>query len=186
MNKEFKSIVDISNINDSMELDSGQEIAYLKKGPYMVTLEVCGEVKVRYKNRTYKTASRMPEELIQQFHNGTAYENEDFVDIIFNNWLETFIWEKEGDEYECTGISDVSYYEGCTAEDIESGLEDYLDKYIEDYWLDHAHNVLNKNFPKVDEGIKDEFACEYWQNGRSDEENINDFKKFKKYMEGRL
>ena len=51
----------------------------------------------------------------------------------------------------------------------------------EEDWLDHAHEVLDEVFPEVDEMIKDDFACEYWQNGRSDEENIADFRN---YFEG--
>lgn len=34
---------DLSNINDSMELESGQEIARLIKDGYAVTIEVRGE-----------------------------------------------------------------------------------------------------------------------------------------------
>ena len=42
-------------------------------------------------------------------------------------------------------------------------------------WLDHAHYVLDKRFPDADEAAKDVFACEYWQNGLSDDENCKDF-----------
>lgn len=53
------------------------------------------------------------------------------------------------------------------------------DKEEED-WLDHAHEVLDENFPEEDELVKDDFCCEQWQNGLSDEDNIANFKKYVK------
>ena len=50
--------------------------------------------------------------------------------------------------------------------------------YIEDNWLQHAHEVLDEKFPYADEEVKDTFACEYWQNARTDEANCEDFKNY--------
>ena len=41
---------------------------------------------------------------------------------------------------------------------------------------------MDENFPEEDKLVKDDFCCEHWQNGLSDEENIANFKKYlKKY-----
>lgn len=58
--------------------------------------------------------------------------------------------------------------------------EEDEDEEEEEDWLDHAHEVLDENFPEEDELVKDDFCCEYWQNGLSDEDNIANFKKYVK------
>ena len=124
----FESHIDLSNINNSMELDSGQEIARLDKGNYVVTLEVCGAVRVVYKDCTYKAASQMPEKLIQMFHNWKPeYEEVVFVDD--NNWFEMFIWQK-GDDGNLIwlGFSEVCDSEGADAASLRKDLEDYLNE----------------------------------------------------------
>lgn len=97
----------IGAYNDSMELDSGQELVrlvcltengYKAEAGVMVT----GDVKVIFRDETYRCASNMPEELLDCFHNGTCpediivsegngdkYETPYFCDM--NNWLEAFV-----------------------------------------------------------------------------------------------
>lgn len=48
----------------------------------------------------------------------------------------------------------------------------------EEDWLDHAHEVLDAYFPEVDSEIRATFACEYWQNGNTDEKNLKDFEQY--------
>lgn len=127
----FHHYIDLSNINDSMELDSGQEIARLEKGEYVVTLEVHGSVRVLYKDNIYKCASQMPEELIQMFHNWKP-EYEDIVDCGMNNWFEMFLWEKgEDGELKWLGVSDVCDAEKSDAATLRKDLEEYLDEAVQ-------------------------------------------------------
>ena len=130
-NTIFHHHVDISNINNFMELDSAQEIARLEKCKYVVTLEVRGDVRVCYKDSIYKCASNMPEELIQMFHDWQP-EYEEIVDVGMNNWFEVFLWEKDKDgKLYWLGISDVCDVENEDAEDLRSSLEDYLDEALQ-------------------------------------------------------
>jgi hypothetical protein len=58
-----------------------------------------------------------------------------------------------------------------------------FDDYVSDNWLDHAHDVLDEKFPDANDEIKDEFACEYWQNADTDEKNVADFEEYLKSQE---
>ena len=87
-----------------MELDSGQELVRLEcltENGYKAEagVMVTGDVKVIFRDETYRCASNMPEELLDCFHNGTnpediivsegngdKYETPYFCDM--NNWLE--------------------------------------------------------------------------------------------------
>lgn len=84
----------LDTINDSMELDSGTTIADMnlsdKSDKWHLHIGVYGDVVVDYKDERYKSSSRMPEELIQLFHDGNA-NSENGVEIIMNNWFEIFI-----------------------------------------------------------------------------------------------
>ena len=63
---------------------------------------------------------------------------------------------------------------------MKNSISMYDSAEMKEDWLDHAHDVLDENFPKEDDFIKDEFCCEHWQNGHSDEDNIADFKEYLK------
>lgn len=126
----FNSYIDLSDVNSSMELDSGQEVARLEKGKYVVTLEVRGDVKVQYRDCTYRCASNMPEELIQMFHEWKP-EYEKVVNCVMNNWFELFLWEKgEDGMLHWSGISDVCDAENEDKESIRKSLEEYLEDNI--------------------------------------------------------
>lgn len=116
-----------------MELDSGQEVARLEKGKYVVTLEVRGTVRVCYKDNIYRCASNMPEELIQMFHDWKP-EYEEIVSCDMNNWFEVFLWEKDKDgKLHWLGISDVCDVENEDEEALRTSLEDYLDENVKLY-----------------------------------------------------
>ena len=129
---EFKCYTDLSNINDSMELDSGSVIAELKKDNYMLELRVCGEVKVYFDDDIFKCASQMPDELLQLFHEGKAYEDER-VSVIENNWFEVFLYEWEDGVWIWSGQSDVWDCEGMSADELKGEMESMLDEWVKDY-----------------------------------------------------
>lgn len=127
----FESYVDMTGINNSMELDSGIEVARhtrtTPKGILVATLEIRGDVRVYYKDGTYRCASQMPEELLAMFHDWKP-EYSESVNVVNNNWPEVFLWTKEDDKLVWTGESEVADAEGMTAAEIERLLSDYIDE----------------------------------------------------------
>ena len=133
MKLEYESYIDLSGINDSMELDSGQIVAELKikddkpETDIKVTLEVQGHVKVYYNDGMYKCASQMPEELFKLFHDGYESEAEAGLSVIENNWFEIFI-EEPG---RCLH-SDVACPEGMNRVEILSMMIDVYKDFCND------------------------------------------------------
>lgn len=134
--KNIRIFVPLADLKDSMLLDSGQKVITISHRGYDVTVRVVGEVRVDYKGDRYAAANQMPDELLEKFRDGSAYEDPD-VTIIDNNWFEAFI-DKNG---EWTGRSTVVDLESDTEEGITSGLMDMVDEYIQDR-LDDAKNLL--------------------------------------------
>ena len=129
LNDEFESYIDLANINSSMELESGQEIARLRRGDRVVTVEVRGDVRVVYKNQTYKSVSQMPEDLVEMFRNGKAFNSKKvFVDM--NNWFEVFTWTLQNGKLVWTGNSDVADVENNTPEQMRAFLTDVMNDYF--------------------------------------------------------
>ena len=130
--EKFTCGFDLSNINDSMELESGIEIARLENDKYAVTLEVRGEVRVVFDDEVYKSVSQMPDELVQLFHDGKAYDDERvYVDM--NNWFEVFFWEKKGKKLVWTNWSDEDDFGGFSVKAIEAVLRHYMKDYIDEW-----------------------------------------------------
>ena len=103
---------DLFSINDSMEVESGTELARLDTGEKVVTLEIRGEVRVKYRDIVYKTPAQFPKELQDFFHKADYSSHDipdaDTLDIIDNNWAEVFLWKKgKNGTLNWTGSSDV-------------------------------------------------------------------------------
>lgn len=161
-------------VHDSMELDSGQSVAELEWDWLMVELRVCGDVRVVFDGTAYRSPSQFPEELMEMFHKGTADQDER-VCIDMNNWFEVFVYEKRGDEWSWTDWSDIIDADWKSAGDIYDELMLSLESYVEEYWLDHAHEVMDERFPDADEEMKENFICEEWQNLGEDDWNCKIF-----------
>ena len=86
----------LTEINDSMELDSGQVVATLETNDLLIEIRVEGYVRVVFNNEVYKASSQFPKELLELFHNGKAY-NDERVYIDDNNWFEVAIFTKNPD-----------------------------------------------------------------------------------------
>ena len=107
---------DLTDINDSLLLESGTVIARYdnKETDTHITYEVCGEVKISYKDDWYRYPQDFPEELTEMIRNGTLYDSEDvYVDC--NNWFEIFYVGNE----EWTSIIDI---ENMTPEQIAEDI----------------------------------------------------------------
>ena len=121
---KFELMKKIEVLPDSMTLDSGTEICRLTdEEGNIVTLEVRGYVSVRYGEETYRHASDMPEELLEKFRTGEAYE--DFSVVIHEgNWYEIFFTPVD---YRYSEAYDVCEWEGTPAEDLEKMCTEYLE-----------------------------------------------------------
>lgn len=63
--------------------------------------------------------------------------------------------------------------------EVPADRQDVVDafvQYIEDYWRDHASEVLENEFPTASQDQIDEFLDNLWRTDASDEENIGYFK----------
>lgn len=130
MDSTFKLYVDMTNINNSMVLDSGTEVARMtRKMPngtiYVATLEIRGDVKVDYDGCRYRCASNMPKELLYMLNNWDEKYASD-VDVDMNNWPEVFLWTFENGKLVWTGYSDVADAEGMNEEEIKNMLSEYI------------------------------------------------------------
>ena len=123
---------DIFDINDSMEVESGTELARLQAGDNVVTLEVKGDVRVRYKGEIYKTPAQFPRELLDLFHDNEA-NAVNGVEVIDNNWGELFYWTMKNGTLEWTGdselVDDISFKDFT---DLVLTLKESLESYLED------------------------------------------------------
>ena len=105
MECKFSYVDSLFNINDSMELDSGQSLAELTMGDITVEIRVEGYVRVVYEGQTYKCASQFPDELREMFHDGTWKDlDEEVLFIDNNNWFEIFLYERG--EYRYSDVVD--------------------------------------------------------------------------------
>lgn len=124
-NKKVKApftSVDLSGINTSMELDSGQELARLYDGDLCATLKVVGDVIVFYKDERYKAPSQFPEDLMKLFHDGKA-DSEHGVKIAFNNWFELYVWKVVKDD---KGNEKLDFAGVCENVDAERNTPDEI------------------------------------------------------------
>ena len=135
----YKQYIDLTNVNDSMELDSNQVIAELVTGNIHITLEVRGDVKVFYdeynegKDATwpfYKYPSEFPDGLAELIHRDKEWFDNEKVYVAENNWFELFV---------CRGI-----------ENPEAYLVD-----VENYKPDQVAEVLIDEYIRVTRTIKE-------------------------------
>lgn len=138
-----KVFVDLTNINDSMQLDSGTVIATAEASGRIAEAVVCGDVDIYwfpdgdlYKDgENYKRPSDFPEELKKALADpGYSMFIDPRVEVINNNWFEVFIYESDGNGG--IGNNICSY----VAEDLERlGPED-LTKCLEGY-IEHSMEI---------------------------------------------
>lgn len=122
MSLKFTQYEDMTNIVDSMELDTGTTICELETDKGYCTIEVRGEVSVDYKGVRYKYPSEFPEELKKLIHehpyDWDVYapsgegNNEPVgdIDVHLNNWFEAF-WgrnPKEAYDYDVVDVEGKS------------------------------------------------------------------------------
>lgn len=133
MEIEYKQFIDLSNVNDSMELNSDTTIAELTGKrldgtSFGVYLQVQGKVTVIYKDKLYSHASEMPEELLKLFHDDGYSPSDENLTVNENNWFELFIEENDH-----TVFSDVVDAGGLDETEVFTYLVDAYREYYENY-----------------------------------------------------
>lgn len=105
MEMKFELYQDISNIKDSLELESGTTICRLTQGEDEVVIEVRGEVCIDWyptgnlddECDRYNYASDFPAELMELIKSGNIYYDRRAY-IHLNNWFEIFY--NDGEDYD--------------------------------------------------------------------------------------
>lgn len=130
MKPKFTCVNDIADINSTMEVESGTELARLEKNGLITALMVYGLVRVLYKDEIYNSPAQFPGELKKAFHDGTAWDNPD-IDVRHNNWAEIVFYKKD-DEKNYESSLDTVITDGFpfTKDSIRKMLEENLDEYI--------------------------------------------------------
>ena len=141
-NSEMEVYVSLENIVDSLQLDSGTQIAFYKDeaDDIYLSLEVRGHVKIEYKGEYYTNPSDFPDDLKKLIKEGyTEYDENNIpttlhfsyspeVNIIDNNWFEIFRLDKDGNSF---GFE--SWAVDC---------EEYIDDAIECLFEETVANIL--------------------------------------------
>ena len=117
---------DLTNVTDSMEFDSGTEIATLSFGDSEASIMVCGEVRVTFKDELYRKPSEFPEELKEIIRAGHVFDHED-VYVGNNNWFA--IQFRDGTEWDPN--DDVVDVEGLSKQEVFSLMWDALSSHLE-------------------------------------------------------
>lgn len=86
--------VPLSKCVDSMLLESDQEVASYEltdaDGGGAVSVQVLGNVLVKFEDEYYESVTQMPEELLEIIRNDELWCDER-VDVIENNWFEVLL-----------------------------------------------------------------------------------------------
>ena len=77
-------------ITDSLLLDSATEVLYGRVGDTTVSVRVCGDVRIHWKDQVYKTPSGFPDDLVQAIRDHELCECPD-VSVDMSNWYEVFV-----------------------------------------------------------------------------------------------
>lgn len=84
-------------ITDSLLLDSGVTVySAVVDGKWEVSLRTCGDVKIIWKEESYRYPQDFPEELKKVIRKGKLDSHPD-ASVVMNNWYEMFVYAKNGD-----------------------------------------------------------------------------------------
>lgn len=131
--RELTIHVPLKDCGISMLFDRGTEVASYEltdaDGGGVVSLYVCGDVRIDFEGTIYRYATEMPDELRELIRNGKLDEDER-VYVWENNWFEVLL-NRNGTQYYCDEPID-GYWES------EDALRAELDECIEwEHWAQH-------------------------------------------------
>lgn len=83
-------------ITDSLLLESGVVIFSVKTDDgFSFICRTCGDVRITWKEESYRNRSSFPDELVEAIRDGSVYHrNEAYIDM--NNWYELTVYDKYG------------------------------------------------------------------------------------------
>ena len=124
-NAEIKVYEDLTNVSDSLLLDSDTLIAtYEDKAEELyVSYVVRGEVNLIYKGENYRHPVDFPDELVKIIRNGTVYENQDIVYVDLGNWFNGEQWSDDFQTIRDLIFDDVVDIENMSPEQIAEDIE---------------------------------------------------------------
>ena len=118
---KYEQYIDLTNIKNSMQLNSDQIIAELQKNEMIITLEVQGDISVSFNGESYFSYDDFPEEL-KKLIKSNAYMQDARVYVALNNWFEIFVYKNKNDTLPEAYVADV---EGMTPEELFEELMNY-------------------------------------------------------------
>lgn len=123
--------VELAKVTDSMELDSGTQIAELKDDGITASLEVRGEVKVFWNGDCYTTPSDFPKTLKDLIHNSGIEKKHWTCDprvyVSENNWFEV-LYAEDGFPFVDGVVVDA---EKCSPKELLDLLHDVIQSVAE-------------------------------------------------------
>ena len=171
------------DIHDSMQLDSGTDIATLEIGHYRLKEHVVGDVRVFWNpdparswedegTETYRHASQMPEELLRIFGGDKPWSDYSNLHVVNNNWFEVTVRYKGVVVY-----SDLDDMDTLDPHDLFTSLWDmYLEFKKDEEELEKVFQERMKDVPAIDGETEDLPANQLvngLRTGMSDE-NVHD------------
>ena len=135
----FDSWIDLTNIVDSMQLDSNQVVARMSCQDITATLEVRGSVSVWWNEKAgdaeegehYTDPSEFPEKLKSLIANVASEDGfwyqDPRVHVYLNNWFELFVWEKD----KPVPYAKCVDAEECRPYEVEEMLRDAIAEYLQ-------------------------------------------------------
>lgn len=114
----FKTFVNMKNIKNSLQLDSGQTICSLENDFVKTIIEVNGDVKIWWNPNGdprdgdyYTKPSEFPEELKKIIAEDKWFDTNKHVEVDFNNWFEIFFIDKATNEFAAEDVADIEGYD---------------------------------------------------------------------------
>ena len=135
-NSKFILHEDMTIVKDSLQFESGTEIAYFEKGDYHAEILVLGDVSIIFSPsgfkeedaQRYTSMSKFPQELREIIADGEFYDSDEIDHGDYNNnWFECFYGDKDYEE------SDVIDIEGMTPEEICTLCEELINNFVQEY-----------------------------------------------------
>lgn len=81
---KYEQYIDLTNIKNSMQLNSSQMIAELQKDEIIITLETQGDISVSFNGESYFNYNEFPDKL-KELIKSNAYMQDERVYVALNN-----------------------------------------------------------------------------------------------------
>lgn len=124
--ENFELYENMEQVKDSMQFESGTNIAKYENDNFVAEIAVVGDVRVFFNDELYKSPYSFPQELQDIIAEGNLF-NDERVEVVENNWFELSV--TEGNAVLFAETVDV---EGLNAESIKHLCEDLVNQFIQE------------------------------------------------------